>query len=116
MFFIDPESPNFSDWRNSYSKHPQRNLIRFLIERAVQDIFLDALRNNMGDIVYIFMKGQQIEEFIGRMIKYWEELEDYEKCSEIKNLGEELKKLWVDLPVSVEDQQKNIKEWLKDSF
>ena len=116
MFFIDPESPNFSDWRNSYSNHPQRDLIRSLIERAVQDIFLDSLRNNMKDIVYIFMEGQQIEEFVGRMIKYWEALEDYEKCLEIKTLSEELKKLWGNPTVSVEDQQKNIKEWLKDSF
>jgi hypothetical protein len=116
MFFVDPESPNFSDWRNSYAIHPQRELIKYLIERSVQDIFLNSLRNNREEIVYIFTNEDQIDEFIDRMVKYWEDLEDYEKCIEIKSLKQHLKDLLKKVPIVADEQLKNIKEWLKYSF
>ena len=50
------------------------------------------------------------------MVKYWEDLEDYEKCIEIKSLKQHLKDLLKKVPIVADEQLKNIKEWLKYSF
>jgi hypothetical protein len=75
-------------------KHPQFSLIKRHIERAVQDLFLDSLRNDADNLVHIFLNEQQIEEFIERILKYWEELEDYEICKEVISLSAVFKERW----------------------
>lgn len=74
--------------------HPQFNILRKHIDRAVQDLFLSALRNPTEDLNYVFNSDAQIDSFTQRMIKYWESHEDYEICAEIQKLGKNFKKEW----------------------
>jgi hypothetical protein len=88
---------------NLNDKHPQFALIKRHIERAVQDLFLDSLRNNNDQLVYLFTEENQIDGFIERILKYWESLEDYETCKEVVSLSGEFKNKWKnkeDLPPS----------------
>lgn len=75
-------------------KHPQYSILKKHIERSIQDLFLISLRNQNGDILYVFETTDQIDAFIERMLKYWEKYESYEKCQEIVKLGKSLKKKW----------------------
>lgn len=75
-------------------KHPQYSILKRHIERSVQDLFLISLRNQNDYIFYVFENSEQIDEFIGRMLKYWEKQEKYETCQEIVKLGHELKAKW----------------------
>jgi hypothetical protein len=88
---------------NLDQKHPQFTLIKKHIERAVQDLFLDSLRNERDQLVHIFTNEDQIEGFLSRILKYWEDLEDYETCKEIISLSEKFKERWKireDIPAS----------------
>lgn len=75
-------------------KHPQFALIKKHIERAVQDLFLDSLRNDMDTLVHAFTNEDQIDGFVERILKYWEVLEDYEVCKEVISLSKTFKKRW----------------------
>jgi len=78
----------------SEGPHPQFNILRKHIDRAVQDLFLSALRNPPAELNYVFRTEEQIDSFTQRMIKYWESNEDYEICAEIQKLGKNFKKDW----------------------
>lgn len=75
-------------------KHPQEDLINSNIERAVQDIFLDSLRRQAPELIYIFSDETQIDNFIKRFLKYWESLEKYEICKEVLDLVGPFKEKW----------------------
>jgi hypothetical protein len=86
-----------SGYESEYSldeKHPQFGLIKKHIERAVQDLFLDSLRNDGDTLVHIFSNEQQIDGFIEKILKYWEILEDYEICKEVIHLSSSFKEKW----------------------
>ena len=82
------------DSSNMGQKHPQFEIIKRHIERAVQDLFLDSLRNRNNDLVHIFSNEEQIDVFIKRVLKYWEDLEDYEVCKEVVELTKDFKEKW----------------------
>lgn len=75
-------------------RHPQFDLIKLHIERAVQDLFLSSLRSRNDDILHVFHDENQIDVFLKRIIKYWESLEKYEVCKEIVDLSSDLKERW----------------------
>ena len=77
-----------------FPTHPQYNILKKHVERSIQDIFLSSLREKTDDLIYVFETQEQIDSFISRMLKYWEKLESYETCMEIKNLSEPLKDKW----------------------
>jgi len=110
------EGSEFSDWRNPYTSHPQGTLLKEHVERAVQDIFFAALKEQTQDLFYIFPDEDQIDGFIGRMISYWEIQEDYEKCSEILKLGASFKEKWKRTMKKEDGSAVKIKEWLKAHF
>jgi len=77
-----------------FPTHPQYDILKKHIERSIQDIFLSSLREKTNDLVYIFDNSDQIDSFVSRMLKYWEKLEKYETCMEIKNLSIQLRTKW----------------------
>lgn len=77
-------------------KHPQHNILKCHIERAVQDLFLEALRNQPIELFYVFETEEQIDSFIDRILSYWEKIEKYEICQEVVGLSEEFRNKWVD--------------------
>jgi hypothetical protein len=110
------ENSSFSDWRSSFEDHPQFNVLKNHIDRAVQDLFLVALRTQGEEFIHIFDSESKIQEFSNRMIKYWEREECYEICAEILVLSKELKSKWRKLPKKKADREKEIRDWLKSSF
>jgi len=74
--------------------HIQFHIIKKHIERAVQDLFLDSLRKKNSDLLYIFNDEEQIDFFIERILKYWENLENYENCKEVLLLSNDFKERW----------------------
>jgi hypothetical protein len=104
-------------WRQNFSSHPQFEILESHVQRAVQDLFLTALREQTDDFICIFDSEDQIEEFCNKMISYWEVLEDYEKCSEIQKLSIKLKSSWSSSSEYYKKEQEVVlKEWLKSSF
>jgi len=88
---------------NLDKKHPQFDLIKKHIERAVQDLFMDSLRNETDQLIHLFLNEDQIESFVTRLLKYWENLEDYETCNEIIALSGKFKEKWKirgEIPIS----------------
>ena len=106
----------YNDWRSSYEDHPQFSVLKSHIDRAVQDLFLVALRTQGEEFIYIFDSEKKIDDFGSRMIKYWEKEENYEVCAEILVLGKELKAKWRNIPKNKKGQETVIREWLKSSF
>ena len=106
----------FSDWRASFEDHPQFSVLKSHIDRAVQDLFLVALRTQGKEFLHVFDSEKKIDLFTSRMLKYWEAEECYEICSEILALSKELKSKWRSLPKKKADREKEIREWLKSSF
>jgi hypothetical protein len=106
----------FNDWRSSFEEHPQFSVLKNHIDRAVQDLFLVAMRTQGEEFIYIFDSAEKIDDFANRMIKYWEVKEDYETCGEILSLAEELKLKWKNIPKNKKVQETVIREWLKSSF
>lgn len=106
----------FSKWEDPKSFHPQGNILKSHIERAVQDIFYSALKSQSEDLLYIFYSKDQIDELIKRMVKYWESEEEYEKCSEIMSLGDKFKEKWETPEEKNPEITSRIKDWLKSSF
>jgi hypothetical protein len=86
FMFIGGETP----------KHPQHNILKGHIERAVQDLFLEALRNQPIELFYVFETVEQIDSFVNRILSYWEKLEKYEICQEVVKLSKEFKLKWDD--------------------
>jgi hypothetical protein len=75
-------------------KHPQFEVIKKHIERAVQDLFIDSLRSKTNDLLYVFNDETQIDGFTERILNYWEGLEDYEVCKEVLDLSKDFKERW----------------------
>jgi hypothetical protein len=77
-------------------KHPQFEIIKKHIERAVQDLFIDSLRSRTNDLIYVFNEESQIDGFTERILNYWEGLENYEICKEVVDLSKdgETENLW----------------------
>jgi hypothetical protein len=75
-------------------KHPQFEIIKKHIERAVQDLFIDSLRSKTNDLLYVFDEESQIDGFTERILNYWEELENYEVCKEVVDLSNDFKERW----------------------
>ena len=113
---IDPGNYHFSDWGSSFDDHPQYDILKCHVERAVQDLFLNALRLQSEDFVYIFDTEERIDDFCSRMIGYWEREEDYEICGEIVSLRKDLKSKWYMIPPVDRGKEIVIREWLKSSF
>jgi hypothetical protein len=86
----------FSGGYKEPEKHPQYNILKKHIERAIQDIFLDSLREQTIDFLYIFDSENQIDSFVKRTLSYWEDLEKYEICKEVLDLSQKLKEKWRD--------------------
>lgn len=106
----------FNDWRSSFEEHPQFSVLKNHIDRAVQDLFLVAMRTQGEEFIYIFDSEEKIDDFANRMVKYWEIKEGYEVCGEILLLAKELKLKWRNIPKNKKVQETVIKEWLKSSF
>jgi len=113
---LNPGNYHFSDWRSSFEGHPQYSILKCHVERAVQDLFLNALRTQTSDFVCIFDKQEKIDDFCFRMVSYWEEQENYEICGEIVSLKKKLEKSWSEIPEFKKGEGIVIREWLKSSF
>jgi hypothetical protein len=101
---------------SSFDGHPQFSILKSHIERAVQDLFLNALRTQSPDFLQIFESECKIDDFCRRMINYWEQEENYEVCSEILKLKTKLKEDWKQIPAYERGKELVIREWLKSSF
>lgn len=84
------------------NSHPQFSTIKKHIERSVQDLFLESLRNHPEELVYVFTESEQIERFKRRMLSYWENFEEYEICQEIIDRVRDLKEIWEVRDLSVD--------------
>jgi len=83
-----------NNWVNENGPHPQFRILKKHIDRAVQDLFLKALRSRPRELSFVFKDEDQIDYFSQRMIKYWETYEHYEVCSEIQRLSKKFKEDW----------------------
>ena len=109
------QSDGWGDFTNKLN-HPQFEVLKKHIDRAVQDLFLSSLRTQDRDFLFIFDNEDQIEKFGQKMIKYWEKEEDYEICSEIVKLKKRMTTKW--RKIMAEDTKEGgeeVKEWLKSS-
>lgn len=96
--------------------HPQFEVLKNHIDRAVQDLFLNSLRTQHEDFLYIFDSKDQIEKFVDKMIKYWEKEENYEICSEIIKLKKKMINKWKRAMSEESKEGEELKEWLRSSF
>ena len=87
------ESFYINDFGDGQS-HPQFNILKKHIERAVQDMFLESLRSGTNELLYVFNDEKQIEEFVKRILDYWERIENYEACKEVLELTKDFKERW----------------------
>ena len=85
-----------------HEMHPQYDILKKHIERSIQDIFLDSLKNKSDKLVLAFENVEQINSFGDRILKYWETLEDYQKCKDIVDLIKKLKDDWRNLAVNMD--------------
>lgn len=106
-----------SDWGSSGKEgYPQFDVLKKHIDRAVQDLFLDSLRSQHNDFIYLFDDQNQIEKFINKMIKYWEKEENYEICAEILKLKKKMINKWKRSMPEESSGGEEIKEWLRSSL
>jgi len=75
-------------------EHPQFSILKRHIERSVQDLFLDCLRAPSSELLYVFTQEEQIDVFINRILKYWEDYENYEVCQEVVSLSKKCREEW----------------------
>jgi hypothetical protein len=109
------QSENWGDFNNQLN-HPQFEVLKKHIDRAVQDLFLNSLRSQTRDFLFIFDRVDQIEKFAQRMIKYWEKEENYEVCAEIIKLKKKMISKWKKVMAEETNEGEEIKEWLKSSL
>lgn len=96
--------------------HPQYGILKKHIDRAVQDLFLDSLRSQNRDFLFIFDREEQIEKFAQKMIRYWESEENYEICAEVVKLKKKTISKWRKVMAEDTSEGEEIKEWLKSSL
>lgn len=109
------QSENWGDFNNQLN-HPQFEVLKKHIDRAVQDLFLNSLRSQTRDFLFIFDRVDQIEKFAQRMIKYWEKEENYEVCAEIIKLKKKMTSKWKKVMAEDTSEGEEIKAWLKSSL
>lgn len=109
------QSDSWGDFANKIN-HPQFEILKKHIDRAVQDLFLSSLRTQNRDFLFIFDNEDQISKFSQRMIKYWEEEENYEICSEIVRLKKKMTNKWRKIMAEENENGEEIKEWLESSI
>lgn len=100
----------------SFVNHPQAETLKWHIDRAIQDMFLESLRSQTEEFIYIFNSEDEIEKFAERIIKYREANEDYEACSEAISLKNELIKKWRETMEEDIKKENKLKEWLRNSL
>jgi len=105
-----------SNWESGNRDYPQFEVLKKHIDRAVQDLFLNSLRTQHEDFLYIFDNKDQIEKFVQKMIKYWEKEEDYEVCAEILKLKKKMISRWKKAMARESIEGEEIKEWLRSSL
>jgi len=116
-FSEEQRLPDFTDWRGMYSSHPQSKLLMLQVERATQDIFFHSLSSGSNDLFYLLKDKSQMEPFLEKMLKYWEKKEEFERCSDIIRLGENLKKEWDNREDYSElTPEERLVNWIKSSF
>jgi hypothetical protein len=108
------QSRNWESFGNN--SHPQFEVLKKHIDRAVQDLFLNSLRVQNEDFLYIFDSKDQIEKFSERMIKYWEAEEKYEICSEILKLKKKMITKWKKAMAKEKNEGEEMEEWLRSSI
>jgi hypothetical protein len=84
----------FLSFNSQGEDHPQMEILKIHIERAVQDLFLDSLRTQAPELLYVFSSEDQIDGFVKKVLTYWEELENYEVCQEVVSLAKGFKEKW----------------------
>lgn len=99
------------------SDHPQIELIKSHLVRAMQDLFLISIRNLDDEFMVIFDSVEEIDEFCDGIIKYRESIEEYEVCNEILDIKPQLLEKWKyfnskPLKKGFDD----IKAWLKSTI
>jgi len=104
---------DLSGWGSSYEDHPQYAILKKNIDRAVHDIFLQALRDQQVEFLSIFESEARIEDFVNRTLKYWELEENYEVCAEIQKLKIQVIEKWKEIPDLHTTQIKKIKDFLQ---
>jgi hypothetical protein len=109
------QNENWGDF-SSKLNHPQFEVLKKHIDRAVQDLFLNSLRSQSRDFLFIFDQEEQIEKFAKRMIKYWEKEENYEICAEIVKLKKKMTTKWKKVMSEDTNEGEEIKGWLKSSL
>ena len=93
--------------------HPQSKILRKHITRAVQDMFLIALRKQVKEFSYIFNSAEEIDDMCSKMIRYWESEEEYEVCAEILKLTKDFKRGWKRRKPGVTDEKLKLMEIFK---
>jgi len=100
----------------SFVNHPQADTLKWHIDRAIQDMFLDSLRAQTEEFVYIFNSEEEIEKFVDKIVKYREANEEYEICSEAIFLRDSLLKNWRETMEEDAKKENKLKEWLRNSL
>ena len=99
------------------SDHPQIELIKSHLVRAMQDLFLISIRNLDEEFMLIFDSEQEIDEFCDGIIKYRESIEEYEVCNEILDTKPDLLKKWKEFNAKATKKgYDDIKAWLKSTI
>jgi hypothetical protein len=82
---------------NNYKKydHPQYEILETHVKRCVNDIFLDLIRRQPTELLYIFGGTDDIDAFKKRSLEYWEGEEKYEICNELLILFDAFEKKWL---------------------
>jgi hypothetical protein len=104
---------DLSGWGSSFEDHPQHAVLKKNIDRAVHDIFLQALREQHNEFLSIFESENKIEDFVSRTLKYWEEEEKYEICAEIQKLKTQVIQKWKGMPLIDKTQAKKLRDFLQ---
>ncbi len=108
------QSDSWGDFTNKLN-HPQSEVLKRHIDRAVQDLFLSTLRTQNRDFLFIFDTEDQIEKFALKMTRYWEKEENYEICSEIIKLKKKMITKWKKIMAEDTGEGEEVKEWLRSS-
>lgn len=90
-------SPDFGDYMGSGgdgSNHPQYDILKKHVERCIQDMFLEALRSQPPELLFVFQSEEQIDAFVKKILSYWEGLEIFEICQEVLELSKNFKAKW----------------------
>jgi len=104
---------DLSGWGSSFEDHPQHAVLKKNIDRAVHNIFLQALREQQDEFLSIFESEDKIEDFVSRTLKYWEEEEKYEICAEIQKLKTQVIQKWKGMPLIDKTQAKKLRDFLQ---